>query len=151
MHLLHNARRLLRRSDVRIQHCETQLAQLARAQQQLAQRAAALTQQQQALQQLLLTLRASPGCVSRGGLFDLLRRHAVLRRQSIELAVQQRTLDEQQTLLSQDTQEVIKTRQHWRLKHDRYDYLIRMELRKHRLQALAHDETETQERTTWGK
>ncbi|UGA39612.1 hypothetical protein JOS77_09235 [Chromobacterium haemolyticum] len=94
MSLLPKLGALLRRCQAAQSRCEAELVQLARQDGALAAEQEALASQGQGLRQLLLAQRPA-GAMSRGQLFALQRKQAVLRRQLQNLDLQSGQLEEQ--------------------------------------------------------
>ncbi|MCD5364671.1 hypothetical protein [Chromobacterium aquaticum] len=148
MRLLPKLGALLRRCQAAQQRCEAELLQLARRDGDLAAEQQALVLQGQGLRQLLLAQRPA-GAMSRGQLFALQRKQAVLRRQLQQLDLQQGQLEEQRQALSglRDAQQTL--RRQWLRKEDKYQRWAKLQRRQERMRRLRLDEAEQEERTIW--
>ncbi|STQ90221.1 type III needle complex assembly protein [Iodobacter fluviatilis] len=151
MRLLHKLTGLLRRCVVSQQRCDTRLAQLIQQWQVLSAELDGLDAQRSAIKQLLHSKRPQ-GCVmNRGELFAMQRRLAVLRRQLHLLDFQEGRVREQQQLLQTEKEAVLLQRQYWLRKQDKYERWGKIQQQAWRLYQLRQEDSEAQERVTWGK
>ena len=89
--------------------------------------------------------------MNRGELFAMQRRLAVLRRQLHMLAFQEGRVREQLQLLQTEKEAVLLQRQYWLRKQDKYERWGKIQRQAWRLYQLRQEESEAQERVTWGK
>ncbi|MBK0415613.1 hypothetical protein JD974_14490 [Chromobacterium haemolyticum] len=148
MSLLPKLGALLRRCQAAQSRCEAELAQLARQDGALAAEQEALASQGQGLRQLLLAQRPA-GAMSRGQLFALQRKQAVLRRQLQNLDLQSGQLEEQRQGLAGRREEQQVLRRQWLRKEDKYQRWAKLQRRQERMRRLRLDEAEQEERTIW--
>ena len=148
MRLLPKLGALLRRCQAAQSRCEAELLQLARRDGELAAEQQALALQGQGMRQLLLAQRPV-GAMSRGQLFALQRKQAVLRHQLQQLDLQQEQLVERRQELDglRDAQQTL--RRQWLRKEDKYQRWAKLQRRQERMRRLRLDEAEQEERTIW--
>lgn len=149
MRLLPKLQALQRRSEVSLRRCESQLAQLAREDDDLRLEGDALVAQAEGLRQLLEGIRLTGSVLDRDQLFAQLRKQAVLQHQLQNLGLQSAQLEERRQILVQRRLARQNERRVWLRKDDKYQrWTSRVHYQK-RLLCLRQDEVEQEERPFW--
>lgn len=144
MRLLHKYLALIKRVDAKSKSCELKLVHIMRAETRLHQQKELFEKKRASITDLMETLRFE-GTTNLAGIFNLQRHVSVLRRQLVELKVEEAELAENIKMcltekLSLNTQKIFL-----RQKLERYQYLLQREKFNERLLAINRDEVETEE------
>lgn len=138
-----------RRCAVAQQRCELKLLQLARQDEELQQAEQTLVMRMQGMKQLLESQRPTDVVVDRGGLFEVLRKQAVLRSQLQNLGLEAGQLEEQRRELAERRTVQRNEHRHWLRKQDKYQRWTSLMRKQERLLRLRQEESEQEERCKW--
>ncbi|WP_167796686.1 hypothetical protein [Serratia proteamaculans] len=151
MRLLTKIRALQRRSEISQRHCEAQLLQLARKDEELCSDKDALSAKKEGLCALLETQRLNDAVLNREQLHMALRKQAILRHQLHNLELQSTQLDEQRKELAESRILRQGERCVWLRKDDKYQRWAARVRKQDQLLYLREDEAEQEERTSWNQ
>lgn len=151
MRLLTKIRALQRRSEISQRHCEAQLLQLARQDDDLCSDKDALCAKKEGLNTLLKTQRLNDAVLNREQLQMALRKQAILRHQLHNLELASSQLDEQRKALAEARILRQGERGEWLRKDDKYQRWAALARKQTQRLRLREDEAEQEERTSWNQ
>ncbi len=148
MTLFHKIKTLIGRCDVSRQRCELQLVNDERRRQGFIDEITALQRHNEGVRQLI-ELERPQGQLDRAQLFSRQRRLAVLRRQILEMQIQEKKLNEDIEAVARQMREIQDRRQHWHRQQEKYQRWADRQRQQRRAKRLRQDEIEMQEIITW--
>lgn len=144
MKLLHKYLLLIKRVDAKSKSCELKLGHIMRSEIRLRQQKELFEQQRLSITELMETLRFE-GTTDLIGIFNLQRHVSVLRRQLVELKVEEAELSEKIQICSAEKSSLNSQKKFLRQKLEQYQYLLNREKLNERLVAINRDEIEIEE------
>lgn len=144
MKLLHKYLVLIKRVDAKSKNCELRLVHIMRSEIRLYQQKEIFEQQRVSITELMETLRFE-GTTDLTGIFNLQRHMSVLRRQLVELKVEEAELSEKIQMCSAEKSSLNSQKKFLQQKLERYQYLLSREKFNERLLAINRDEIEIEE------
>lgn len=144
MKLLNKYLLLIKRVDAKSKNCELKLVHIMRSEIRLHKQKELFEQQRLSITELMETLRFE-GTTDLIGIFNLQRHVSVLRRQLVELKVEEAELSENIQLCSAEKSSLNSQKNFLRKKLEQYQYLLKREKLNERLLVINRDEIETEE------
>ncbi|WP_213990322.1 hypothetical protein [Sodalis sp. dw_96] len=148
MTLFHKIKALIGRCDVSRQRCELQLANDERRRKGFIDEITELQQHGEGVRQLI-ELERPQGQLDRAELFLRQRRLAVLRRQILDMQLQEKKLNEDIEAVSRQMREIQDRRQHWQRQQEKYQRWADRQRQQRRTVRLRQEDIEMQEIITW--